>query len=572
MWVWDSQTNSWLDIGKVQGPAGPQGPQGIPGNTGPKGDPGPTGPAGQDGIQGVQGPLGPAGPKGDQGIKGDAGPQGSQGSIGPTGLTGATGPKGDKGDKGDTGLTGPSGAGVAHAASHASGGADEIVNINATRLTSGILPDARLSANVPRINAVNTYTALAQYKFVTPLIRFWDDNAPVNQRQSELYATGGIIRFRTLDDAYTVEQGAWQLDRAGNFSVSGSVSAPAGLATTPLNATNLVSGSVPDARLSANVALKNINNAFTVAQTFPDGTMISGNNGWLYIISTGGGANQKMWRILSYGDGNLQVEGMTDDGANYLARYTFGRGSGFYAPDGLSSTPLNATNLTSGVVPDAVLSANIAKLNAASNTFLNQIYITSGNPSLYLTDPSQPVNAKVWRIMNQSQNLIFYKQDDGESGHFAALQLTRTGDAHISGFMHSPGQHTSSVRRVNAQGIANSTAVAPAWEVLEYDVGGLWNGSALVARIAGIYMISGEVQWAYNEYGARYMRFTSNQPGYGTVAPVQVQAVTQNNTTLLTSSAILKMAANDYVQLHVAQYSGSTVNITGAVFRMTKIS
>jgi hypothetical protein len=86
-----------------------------------------------------------------------------------------------------------------------------------------------------------------------------------------------------------------------------------------------------------------------------------------------------------------------------------------------------------------------------------------------------------------------------------------------------------------------------------------------------MYMITAECQWAFNEYGARYMRITSNQPGYGTVAPVQVQAATQSATTLVTTAALLKMAAGDYVQLHVAQYSGTTINITGAVFRIAKL-
>src|SRR6187431_773104 len=33
MWAWDDDTNTWVDLGKVQGPAGPQGPIG---ETGPR--------------------------------------------------------------------------------------------------------------------------------------------------------------------------------------------------------------------------------------------------------------------------------------------------------------------------------------------------------------------------------------------------------------------------------------------------------------------------------------------------------------------------------------------------------
>jgi hypothetical protein len=41
----------------------------------------------------------------------------------------------------------------------------------------------------------------------------------------------------------------------------------AGLVNTPLNASDLISGTIPDARLSSNVALKNIDNHF-VPQNF----------------------------------------------------------------------------------------------------------------------------------------------------------------------------------------------------------------------------------------------------------------------------------------------------------------
>jgi hypothetical protein len=162
LYIWDSLTEDWSDIGPLEGPQGPTGPigqdgqlgptgptgaDGAPGGpTGPTGAQGPTGQQGIRGIQGVQGELGPTGPTGPVGFiwrgawadnqnylarsvvsfngkswftdtfENVSGVGFSPGSLtsnwnlladsGATGPTGITGPQGDKGDKGDTGERG----------------------------------------------------------------------------------------------------------------------------------------------------------------------------------------------------------------------------------------------------------------------------------------------------------------------------------------------------------------------------------------------------------------------------------------------------------------------------------
>lgn len=154
IYIWDVDSNTWENIGPLEGPAGPQGAQGPKGE---QGDPGPQGPAGEDGQpgpagqaasitvgttttgapgtqaqvtntgnqntaifnftipQGVQGPKGDTGPQGEQGVKGDTGPQGvpgpkgDTGEQGPKGDTGPQGPKGPQGDPGEQGLQGEPG-------------------------------------------------------------------------------------------------------------------------------------------------------------------------------------------------------------------------------------------------------------------------------------------------------------------------------------------------------------------------------------------------------------------------------------------------------------------------------
>lgn len=94
VYVYDTETNTWINQGYLQGPQGEQGPQGS------------QGPAG---ATGETGPQGPAGPQGPQGIQGVQGPQGEQGEQGPRGPQGETGPQGEPGPQGPQGPQGPAG-------------------------------------------------------------------------------------------------------------------------------------------------------------------------------------------------------------------------------------------------------------------------------------------------------------------------------------------------------------------------------------------------------------------------------------------------------------------------------
>lgn len=167
-----------------QGEAGPVGPTGaastVAGPTGPTGAvstvPGPTGASvvGATGPAGIAGGVGATGPTGARGIDGAAGqsitgPAGTSGQPGSTGPTGArgvdgaagqsiTGPTGPAGQQGDSGLVGATGATGARGSDGAAGqsvtgptgasGSDGAATTSASDLTSGTLPDARLSGSV----------------------------------------------------------------------------------------------------------------------------------------------------------------------------------------------------------------------------------------------------------------------------------------------------------------------------------------------------------------------------------------------------------------------------------------
>jgi len=92
LYVWNTATNSWEDVGDLQGPPGPQGIQGIQGVQGVQG---------VQGIQGVKGDTGLTGAKGDQGIQGIQGTKGDKGDTGSQGIQGVQGNPGTNG----TGVT-----------------------------------------------------------------------------------------------------------------------------------------------------------------------------------------------------------------------------------------------------------------------------------------------------------------------------------------------------------------------------------------------------------------------------------------------------------------------------------
>lgn len=79
IYLWDTETNIWKNIGSIKGEKGEPGPQGL------------IGPAGPRGEQGIQGPKGDSGETGPQGPKGDTGPAGQDGADGASGPAGADG-------------------------------------------------------------------------------------------------------------------------------------------------------------------------------------------------------------------------------------------------------------------------------------------------------------------------------------------------------------------------------------------------------------------------------------------------------------------------------------------------
>jgi len=150
--------------------------------------------------------------------------------------------------------------------------------------------------------------------------------------------------------------------RALNAFTTGYVRSTAGepsvVPTIPLTDTT---GILPDNRLTSNVALKNINNFFA-PQTLGSGSEIVGGNSLLGFTASTSPVNQRVWRIVCYGDGSYRIESLTDTGTiqasyNFLTNGQFAShtiyATGQFIGNGAQITALNGSNIASGLIHTA---------------------------------------------------------------------------------------------------------------------------------------------------------------------------------------------------------------------------
>jgi hypothetical protein len=135
------------------------------------------------------------------------------------------------------------------------------------------------------------------------------------------------------------------LDSLTNGYVRNNFGEPSPIYPIPFSDT---SGTVPDNRLTSNVALKNINNNF-VAQTLASFSMINGTYSALLFNDTAAPVDVKVWRMLNYNNGNFYLEAMNDDSSAIQTQFSFAR-TGILTAVGFNGA-LNASQINAGRVP-----------------------------------------------------------------------------------------------------------------------------------------------------------------------------------------------------------------------------
>jgi Collagen triple helix repeat (20 copies) len=282
----------------------------------------------------TQGPVGPEGPAGADGATGATGPAGPEGPEGPEG------PKGDKGDPGDASSSLP----LAHHATHEPGGTDALTALSASILTTGTLPDARLSANVQlkpiaaadlplhasrhNTGGADPITALSGAVITTGTVA--DARLSPNVQLKPILAAdlpahatrhqpGGadalaVDAAAATGSLRTLGTGATQAAPGNDARFTDSrtptahhVSHETGGADAlvALAGNVITTGTVADARLSSNVALKNVDNIFSTRQH------ISTGNPALVLVDTSSPADQRRIGLQAL-FGEFWVQAMND--------------------------------------------------------------------------------------------------------------------------------------------------------------------------------------------------------------------------------------------------------------------
>ena len=169
------------------------------------------------------------------------------------------------------------------------------------------------------------------------------------------------------------------------------------------DASTLTTGTLADARLSSNVALENVANVFTAAQSITGGTayalptLLLDNSQPIQIWNESDqAADGKRWARLTNGgcvfeqlvnDANSSTttwlsacrSGMTSSTVNVVGTNVQANGANILT----TASTLNGSNVGTGTVADARLSANVALKNVADQTFS-----VVGNNSLSVANSS----------------------------------------------------------------------------------------------------------------------------------------------------------------------------------------
>lgn len=178
-------------------------------------------------------------------------------------------------------------------------------------------------------------------------------------------------------------------------------------------------------------------------------------------------------------------------------------------------TALDAGTLTTGTLPDARLSANVARRDQA-NTFTQPQTLTAASPILYLTDTSQPANARHFKIWNSAQYVLFDAVDDAFTLQARPLTLSRAGAAYINTDVYEKNRTTPMGHWIDVPfSAANFTALSPmGWTVAA--------GQVLINRYT---VIGKTLIWCCFVYGSATTGSASGQLRialpYGTAAHIR---------------------------------------------------
>lgn len=204
-----------------------------------------------------------------------------------------------------------------------------------------------------RISELDSLTSVASGDLV-PIVDISDTAAGVTKQASVANLAAAVIVAGNITTQGNSFNGASQL-----VQLNGSTQLPAisGVNLTALNASNIASGTIADARLSAQVTVQgNTFNGASQLVQMNASTQLPALNG--VNLTTLNASNISSGTIADARlSSQVTVQGNTFNGANQLVRLD--GATLLPAVSGINLTNLNASNLASGTIPDARLSASV---------------------------------------------------------------------------------------------------------------------------------------------------------------------------------------------------------------------
>ena len=204
-----------------------------------------------------------------------------------------------------------------------------------------------------RISELDSLTSVASSDLV-PIVDISDTAAGVTKQASVTNLAAAVIVAGNITTQGNTFNGASQLVQ---LNASTQLPAVSGLLLTNLNASNIASGTLADARLSAQVTVQgNTFNGVSQLVQLNASTQLPAVSGILLTnlnasnIASGTLADARL-------SSQVTVQGNTFNGANQLVQMN--GTTQLPAVSGINLTALNATNIASGTLADARLSANV---------------------------------------------------------------------------------------------------------------------------------------------------------------------------------------------------------------------
>ena len=246
--------------------------------------------------------------------------------------------------------------------------------------------------------------------------------AGVVAQQSNIGGLAARLKLTSLGIGTAAPAGTGNLTATGTVTAA-TINASAGITgaafsgdgslLTALNASNLASGTVPDARFPATLpAASGANLTALNASNLSSGTVPDAR--FPATLPAASGVNLTALNATNLASGTVPD-------ARFPATLP--------AASGVNLTALNATNLASGTVPDARLSANVpllpvANIFTASDPTINFVSVI---PSAFFNESDALTNNRVWSIGANGESFAMQVVNDDATTDIAFMRVERTG-------------------------------------------------------------------------------------------------------------------------------------------------